>query len=165
MEVGTVFPPPGRGWAAPALLVRRCGLRYTAAMSSDARDGARRYYEGSGRSMVADLAALAANPRAVVVLLPSLVALLKPVRHDRPQDWDALAHSPDGADAWYVHLLVGDLGLARRLGAGLACLPWLCFQRGARHARIHRRPWRRIVILSNKTSDRKDIRLWDSSVN
>ncbi len=114
-------------------------------MSPDARDRARQYYSGSGRSMAADMAALAANPHGVLVLLPKLVALLKPVRRDRPQDWGALAHSPAGADAWYVHLLVGDLRLARRLGAGLERYPWLCFQRGARNACLHSWQWRRVV--------------------
>ena len=114
-------------------------------MSQDARDRARAYYGGSGRDMAADCAALSANPQGVLVLLPRLVALLKPVRHDRPQDWDRLAHSPASADAWYVHLLAGDLRLAMRLGAGLRRHDWLCFQRGARNARLHRWPWRRLV--------------------
>ncbi len=118
-------------------------------MSPDARDRARCYYDGSGRSLAADLAALADNPLGVVVFMPRLVALLKPVCHESPQEWEQLRYSPAGADAWYVHLLVGELGLARRLGAGLARYPWLCFQRGARNACLHRWHWKRVVPQLN----------------
>ncbi len=114
-------------------------------MSPDARDRAKQYYEGSGRCLAADVAALSVNPRGVVVLLPGLVALLKPVSHCHPQEWDALVASPPVADAWYVHLLVGELRLARQLAQGLEPYPWLCFQRGARNACLHRWAWRRVV--------------------
>ncbi len=131
--------------AASLPLVNGREAVYGAAMSTDARSVARRYYTGSGRSLEADVAALATNPQGVVVFLPRLVALMKPVEHARPQDWLALAHSPQGADAWYVHLLVGDLAWARRLGRGLPAHRWLCFQRGARNATLHRWSWERFV--------------------
>ncbi len=115
------------------------------AMSTDARREARRYYEGSGRSLGDDVAQLTSNPLGVVVFLPQLVALLKPVEHTRPEQWLALGSSPLGADAWYVHLLVGDLALARQWGAGLHAYPWLCFQRGARSSALHRWNWQRVV--------------------
>ncbi len=89
--------------------------------------------------------ALAANPRGVVIFLPRLVVLMKPVEHARPQDWLNLALSPAGADAWYVHLLVGDLAWARQLGCGLPAFRWLCFQRGTRSAILHRWRWERFV--------------------
>ncbi len=114
-------------------------------MSSDARSLARRYYEGSGRILESDMVALASNPQGVVVFMPRLVALMAPVNHACPQNWLALSSSPKGADAWYVHLLVGDLTLARRLGSGLAAYPWLCFQRGARSSSLHRWSWSRLV--------------------
>ena len=118
-------------------------------MSTDARCSARRYYAGSGRSLATDLAAFAANPRGVIVFLPQLVALMKPVELARPEAWQQLVHSPERADAWYIHLLAGDLGLARALGRLLAPLPWLCFQRGARSPRLHCRRWARFI--SNQT--------------
>ena len=49
------------------------------------------------------------------------------------------------ADAWYVHLLTGDLQLALQLGSTLPSLPLLCFQRGRRSARLHRHSWRRVL--------------------
>ncbi len=91
------------------------------------------------------MAALAANPQGVVVFLPRLVALMKPVEHARPQDWLALDTSPHGADAWYVHLLVGDLQWARQIGRSLPAFRWLCFQRGARNACLHRLSWARFL--------------------
>ncbi len=114
-------------------------------MSTDARSLARSYYAGSGRSLEDDMAALSGNPQGVVVFLPRLVALMAPVDHARPMDWLALSSSPQGADAWYIHLLAGDLALARQLGSGLAAYPWLCFQRGARGATLHRWRWSRVV--------------------
>ena len=119
-----------------------------AAMSPDARRSASLYYAGSGRSLTADLAALAANPSGVIVWLPQLVALMKPVNHTCPERWQALAESPAGADAWFVHLLTGELSLARQMGVRLPRLPWLCFQRGARSATLHRWRWARFVPTS-----------------
>ncbi len=115
-------------------------------MSTDARSIARRYYEGSGRSLAADVAALADNPHGVVVLLPRLVALMKPVEHAHPEQWPQLGCSPPAADAWYVHLLAGDFSLACQLGRQLPVYPWLCFQRGARSARLHRCHWERLLL-------------------
>lgn len=95
--------------------------------------------------MAQELAALRRNPRAVLLLMPELTALLKPVRRDRPAEWEQLAHSPADADAWYVHLLVGDLALARRLAACLPLLPWFCFQRGLRSPQPHLIPTPRLL--------------------
>ncbi len=120
-------------------------LPYAAPMSPDARRSAHRYYAGSGRSLAADMAALAANPSGVVVWLPQLVALMKPVEHARPESWQALAESPAGADAWYIHLLTGELAVARQVGALLPPLRWLCFQRGARSAAVHKWHWARLI--------------------
>ena len=92
-------------------------------MTPDARVQAQQYYHAAGRDMEADLAALAAHPQGVVLLMPQL-------EHRFPE-----------TDAWYVHLLVGDVALARRLAAALPPQHWLCFQRGLRHERPHRLPW------------------------
>ncbi len=141
-------PAPGSMSAGAERLVRGAARAYGGAMSTDARSTARRYYEGSGRSLGADVAALAANPQGVIVWHPQLVALMKPVEAACPQDWEQLACPVPGADAWYVHLLVGDLALARALGAGLPALRWLCFQRGARSSTLHRWSWERFVPTS-----------------
>ncbi len=114
-------------------------------MSSDARNTARRYYAGSGYSLAADMSALAANPQGVVIFLPRLVVLAKPVEHDHPEQWLDLGSSPPGADAWYVHLLAGELAHVRPIVRSLPAYPWLCFQRGLRHEAIHRWSWARFV--------------------
>ncbi len=114
-------------------------------MDNDARHTARRYYAGSPRSLREDLAALGGNPAGIVVWTPQLVALLKPVASARAAEWEDLGVSPADADAWYVHLLAGDLELARRLGAGLVPLPKLCFRRGLRSPAPHIRRWRSFV--------------------
>lgn len=117
-----------------------------AAMSTDARLVARRYYAAAGRDLAADLAALSSNPEGVVVFLPRLVVLMKPVASKCPDDWGRLEENPPCADGWYVHLLAGDLPLARRLAWLLPGLRWVCFQRGLRHAAPHCRSWPRIRL-------------------
>lgn len=115
-------------------------------MSKDARELAARYYEGSGRSMAADVAALSRNPRGIIMSTPRLFVLMRPVCSHRPESWaEHLAQDEPEADAWYVHLLVGDLQLALQLGHTLPPLPRLCFQRGTRSGRPHRHNWRRAL--------------------
>lgn len=114
-------------------------------MDNDARATARRYYAGSTRSLRGDLAALGGNAAGVVVWSPRLVAMLKPAACARAAEWEELEQSPADADAWYVHLLAGDLGLARRLGAMLPALPFLCFRRGLRGPAPHIRRWSSFV--------------------
>ncbi len=116
-----------------------------ALMDNDARTTARRYYAACGRSLRNDLAALAGNRGAAVVWTPQLVALLLPVDSARAETWEELPDSPEGADAWYVHLLAGDLALARRMASALAPLPRLCFRRGLRNPVPHIYLWRQFV--------------------
>ncbi len=143
-----VLPAAGVACAYAVPLDFPAAAGYGAAMSTDARSTARRYYEGSGRSLVADAAALAGNPQGVVILLPRLVVLMKPVEHAHPEQWLQLESSPPGADAWYVHLLAGDFSLACQLGRQLPVYHWLCFQRGARSGRWHRCNWARLLRAS-----------------
>lgn len=117
------------------------------AMSTDARQLAEQYYAGSGRSLAGDLAALGAHSRGVVVYMPQLVVLLKPVERAHPESWERLAEECRAADAWYIHLLVGDLAAARHMAAVLPPLRWLCFRRGRRNAKVHCLPWRAAVKL------------------
>ncbi len=142
-----MLPPMGMNDAAADMLDFSAAAGYGAAMSTDARSMACRYYAGSGRNLGDDMAALAANPQGVVVFLPRLVALMKPVEHARPESWLALGSSPHGADAWYVHLLAGELAWALQLGRSLPAYPWLCFQRGARSTALHRWRWSRVVSV------------------
>lgn len=88
-------------------------------MKPDARVQAQQYYLAAGRDMEADLAALAAHPQGVVLMMPQLVALMKPVQSTEPHLWPLLEHVFHAADAWYVHLLVGDLGIARHMATAL----------------------------------------------
>ena len=128
------------------MLEKRGDTGYAGGMSKDARELAARYYAGSGRSMAADVAALCRNPRGIVMSTPRLFALMRPVCSHRPESWaEHLAQDEPAADAWYVHLLVGDLQLARQLGHTLPPLPLLCFQRGSRSGRPHRHSWRRAL--------------------
>lgn len=115
-------------------------------MDTDARSAARRYYSASSRSLPADMAALARVPGSVVIYTPRLVALLKPVLHHAPERWEHLHDTPEGADGWYVHLLVGDLRLARHIASSLPHLRWLCFRRGLRNPQPHLLPWHRILL-------------------
>lgn len=110
-------------------------------MNTDARAQAAAYYRAAGRDMEADLRALRQNPQGVVLLMPRLVVLMKPTLSDAPARWQELHHCPAGADAWYVHLLVGDLKLAQQLAGALPPLRWLCFQRGLRSTAPHRLDW------------------------
>lgn len=114
-------------------------------MSTDAVTAAKKYYAAAGRDWVAEVSTLAENPCGVVLICPALVVLMKPVDSTRPQDWETLGKSPAGADAWYVHLLAGDVAMARQLAWLLPAYPWVCFQRGQRSARPHRRPWARLL--------------------
>ncbi len=114
-------------------------------MSTDARLLALRYYRASARHLQTDLAALAANPTGVVLWSPRLVVLMKAAHSQQPQEWLHLAVSPQQADSWYVHLLAGDLSLARRLACMVPEHRWVCFQRGRRSAAPHRLPWQRVV--------------------
>lgn len=120
-------------------------------MRCDARHTAQRYYSGSGRSLEADVAALLRNPGGVVHYGPELVALVNPVLHHSPQSWEQLEACPPGADAWHVHLLVGDMARAYAWADALPALPLLCFRRGLRSARPHVQPWQRFLMLIKHT--------------
>ncbi len=115
-------------------------------MNADARDRAWEYYRAAGRDMETDLAALAAHPQGIVLLMPRLVVLMKPVCSNAPEQWTELALISPEADAWYIPLLVGDLRLARRMAATLPPRRWLCFQRGLRAPAPHRHPWQAFLL-------------------
>ena len=110
-------------------------------MNTDARAGAADYYRAAGRDMEQDLAALAAHPQGVVLLMRQLVVLMKPALSCEPALWPQLELVHPCPDSWYVHLLVGDLQLARRLAGALPPQRWLCFQRGRRSPQPHRLAW------------------------
>lgn len=115
------------------------------AMNADARTRAQEYYRAAGRRMEDDLDALTTHPDGIILLMPRLVALMKPVQSHQPELWSQLGHVFPAADAWYVHLLVGDLQLARRMAATLPPRQWLCFQRGLRSTSAHRLGWHAFV--------------------
>lgn len=122
-------------------------------MSRDARQIAEQYYAASSRSLAEDLAALGTHSQGVVVYMPQLVVLMKPVARAHPEEWEQLAHEAAVADAWYVHLLAGDLSLARHMAAVLPLQRWLCFRRGLRHGREHVLPWRAAIKLLPSAHD------------
>lgn len=108
-----------------------------AVMRHDARYVAQRYYRGSGREFRKDAESLLSNPRGIFIYSPQLVVMMKPVLLREELLWTALEDNPTDADAWYIHLLAGDLKLARRLAADIAPLEWFCFHRGRRDGRPH----------------------------
>lgn len=111
----------------------------------DARESASLYYAGSGRSLEADVDALIRNPRGIVMSTPRLFVLMRPVCSSRPSTWSKRLDLDDPeADAWYVHLLAGELDLALRFAQMLPPLPLLCFLRGSRSGRPHRIAWWRL---------------------
>lgn len=114
-------------------------------MNADARDRAWKYYQAARRDIETDLAALAAHPQGIVLLMPRLVVLMKPVCSNAPEQWTELARIFPAADAWYIHLLVGDLRLARRMATALPLQRWLCFQRGLRNPAPHRYSWQAFI--------------------
>ncbi|MBE6436300.1 MAG: hypothetical protein IJ993_00440 [Akkermansia sp.] len=122
-------------------------------MNTDAETTARYYYTLAGRDLGADLCSLSTNPHGVVVWSPQLVVLMKPAMSQHPHTWAELAESPAGADAWYVHLLVGNLALAMRLAHTVPVYPKLCFQRGLRGSAPHCCSWARILAFA-KTINR-----------
>lgn len=119
-------------------------------MQQDARKEANSYYQASGRTLTGDAAVLSGNPRGVLVYSPELVVLMKPVMLREELLWGDLADNPPEADAWYVHLLVGNVRLARRLADTLPPLGWLCFQRGRRNSRPHVYRWSSLLIHNNR---------------
>lgn len=114
-------------------------------MSTDARVIARQYYATYGRNMCSDISALQANPQGVVLFTPFVVAMLKPIRTDEDLLWMDLAQSPPNPDGWYVHLLCGDLSLARLLAYRLRPLRWLIYQRGVRGTGWRRCLWKSLL--------------------
>lgn len=117
-------------------------------MNADARVQALQYYQAAGRSMATDLEALLLHSQGVVLMMPQLVVLMKPVDSSQPASWPELELEYSAADAWYVHLLVGNLALARQLAGALPPRRWLCFQRGSRSPRPHRIPWTEFCKIS-----------------
>lgn len=118
-------------------------------MSTDSRTEAYLYYRDSGRNLIDDVNTLLSNPRGVLVFTPELVVLMKPVLLQEELLWGELADNPADADAWYVHLLAGNVALARRLAATLPPLEWLCFQRGRRSNQPHIYRWEQLLLNNN----------------
>ena len=119
-------------------------------MTPDARREAKRYYRGSGRELTEDVESLIRNPRGILVYTPELVVLMKPVLLCEELLWSALADNPAEADAWYVHLLVGNVALARQLAGSLPPLEWLCFHRGRRNRLPHIYRWSNLLLNHNR---------------
>lgn len=141
----------------PAVFPLLRGLRHRLiipGMKHDARVYAERYYAGSSRSLAEDMAATAGNPHGVTLFSPALVALLQPCRSTQAEPWRHWGQPtpPSLADAWYVHLLVGDLALARCMAALLPPHPWVVFQRGTRGPALRRYPWQRFLLPSHCTT-------------
>lgn len=112
-------------------------------MNANAKRLAKHYYAPTTRSESQDILKICQNPRGVVFVSRAIFALLRPVRSDMPQSWDRQLYEDDStADAWYIHLLTGDLKQALRLATQvLSPLPYIVFFRGKRSAKPHRIRW------------------------
>lgn len=118
------------------------GQRYD---TRDARELAKLYYSGSGRTLSVDMAAIAAAG-GVVVYTFDMVLLARMVdSHDSPVEWSDLRRRYDNPDAWYIHLLVGSPATATVVYDREASAKYVVFQRGLRNERPHKIPLDRFV--------------------
>lgn len=94
--------------------------------SRDARLTAKQYYASSARNLQTDLGLLSASAEGAVFWTPRLVMLMKAINHrTAPALW--MEGESPAPDAWYVHLLAGDLQLALKWVRDLPPLPFFCF--------------------------------------
>lgn len=119
-------------------------------MNKDARNHSDEYYRRQGASLAIDLKSIARNPRGVIIWTRELVVIMKPDYSTDTRHWHELDYSPRDADAWYMHLLTGNLELARALMPVLESLPWVCFQRGLRSIKPRRISWERFQKQSRR---------------
>lgn len=100
--------------------------------------------------MSEDIRALMSNPTGVLVYTPQLVVLAKAVRREEELLWGLLDDAPEAPDSWYIHLLAGNLALARRWAAALPPFEWCCFHRGSRNRRPHIIAWSHLTATPTK---------------
>lgn len=124
-------------------------------LETDARELAKRYYRGSGRTLSVDMAAIAAAG-GVVIYTSDMVLLARMVdSHDSPVAWSDLRKRYDNPDAWYVHLLVGSPAKATVVYDREASAKYVVFQRGLRSERPHKIPLDRFVERLRKDAIRR----------
>lgn len=138
------------------MLVSREKAAYGGAMNRDARELALRYYRHSDRSPAADAETLLVHPQGWVIWAPELVVLMKRVRSDRPETWEELSRCEEAPDAWYIHLLTGDIAMARRIASALPPMRYCCFRRGLRNSRPHTVSWQRMCAAPCRDDSDQD---------
>lgn len=104
----------------------------------DAREKMRKYYAPSFRSLVDDISDLVMNKQGVVVWTENCCLLARMVNSKDKDSWEYLWEETEDPDAWYVHLMAGDVKTAMELAKKARPLPFVVFQRGLRDERVHK---------------------------
>lgn len=105
---------------------------------------ARDYYFLNGGNYIADFKFQYQFANSVFIWTPELVLIAKPV--DTRFDYKAWSKEIFlEPDAWYVHLLCGNLKLAIQMMQHVNPLPYVVFQRGMRSNKIHKLDWNNLI--------------------
>lgn len=116
----------------------------------DAREEVKKYYRESDRFMHDEIEELFINRQGVVVWTENCCILARMVDTSEPVDaWSyRLWEVVDNPDAWYIHVMAGDIKTAIELAKKVNPLPYVVFQRGLRNDKVHRIPMNK--LLKNK---------------
>lgn len=104
----------------------------------DAREEVRLYYKNSFRILSDDVIDLVMNRQGVVVWTENCCLLARMVNSKDKDSWECLWEETEDPDAWYVHLMAGDVKVAMELAKKASPLPFVVFQRGLRDERVHK---------------------------
>lgn len=118
----------------------------------DAREEVREYYRESERYMHDDIEDLIINKQGAVVWTKNCCILARMVNTNDPVDeWSyRLWEVVDNPDAWYVHVMAGDIKTAMELAKKAQPLPYVVFQRGLRNDKVHKIPMDKLLKNSHK---------------
>lgn len=118
----------------------------------DAREEVREYYRDSDRYMHDDIEDLIINKQGAVVWTKNCCILARMVNTSDPVDaWSyRLWEVVDNPDAWYVHVMAGDIKTAMELAKKAQRLPYVVFQRGLRNDKVHKIPMDKLLKNSYK---------------
>ena len=115
----------------------------------NAIEEARKYYDKYTNGELAfrwEVAECAFDNEAAFVCTPELFVMAWPVRSGRDTGWWREHQPCENPDAWYIHLLCGDLKKALEVLPKLAKpLPYVVFQRGARSHKVHKYKYDKLV--------------------
>lgn len=106
----------------------------------DAREEVKKYYGESYRSLSDDVYYLIINRQGVVIWTERCCVLARMVDSTKGiEAWEDCLWKPESnPDAWYIHMMAGDVNEAIELAMKEQPLPYVVFQRGLRDERIHK---------------------------